>query len=248
MTDKPLNGNSAFYDTKWTEWNEMVRYSPAARLRRSKIISWMKRLDLSSLLDLGCGNGEFLKEVCALMPDIKLTGADISVSVIESNRSSMPGVSFYTLDLNRDALPGRFEAVVCMEVVEHCENYRETIKKLSAMSKKWLFITVPCGPLFEIDRRAGHVRHFTAQEIKSALEDCGFMPVKLECWGFPFFNLYKHAINISPDKISNIFLSTQKYRIWQRIFVAITYFLFKLSQPWLGYQLFVMASRCNNKP
>jgi len=237
----------SFYDSKWEEWNDMICYSPAPRLRRSKIISWIKGLELKSLLDIGCGNGEFLREVHNVMPGIKLSGADISSAVVEADRFSMPGTDFFTLDLNSETLPGRFDAVVCMEVVEHCADYRGAIKRLAEMTERWLFISVPCGPLFEIDRRVGHTRHFKAEEISTALTDSGLKVVRLQQWGFPFFNLYKHAINISPDQMSESFLSSKKYGIKQKIVSSATYAAFRLCLPWWGYQLFVIASRCTDK-
>lgn len=233
----------AFYDSKWGEWNDMIYYSPAPRLRRSKIISWIKPVKLNSLLDVGCGNGEFLSEVYKVKPGVKLSGADISLKVVEANRSKMPGAHFFHLDLNNETVPARFDAVICMEVVEHCDDYREAIKRLADMTDKWLMITVPCGPLFEIDRRVGHTRHFKAEEISSALKNCGLKIIKIQRWGFPFFNIYKHAINISPDKMSEAFLSSSKYGIREKVISSATYAAFKLCLPWWGYQLFVMASR-----
>lgn len=235
--------NQSFYNSAWKEWNDMIYHSPAPRLRRSKIISWIKGFELNSLLDVGCGNGEFLREVHKVMPQIKLCGADISAEVVEANRLKMSGADFFTLDLNSETVPARFDAVVCMEVVEHCDDYREAIKRLANMTDKWLMITVPCGPLFEIDRRVGHTRHFKVEEISSALADSGFKIVKIQRWGFPFFNIYKHTINISPDKMSESFLSSNKYGIKEKMISSATYAAFKLCLPWWGYQMFVMASR-----
>lgn len=234
---------SSFYDSGWEEWNDMIYHSPAPRLRRVKVISWLRDLNPATLLDVGCGNGEFLREAGKAMPSARLAGADISPSVIESNRLRMPGVDFHVLDLDRGRLSAKFDAVVCMEVVEHCKRYEEAIKKLSDMTIKRLIITVPCGPLFELDRRVGHVRHFKAKEIVGAVEKAGLRPVVLQRWGFPFFNLYKHAININPDSMADKFLLSGKYT-WQEKFISsAVYVSFLASLPWWGYQLFVVAER-----
>lgn len=233
----------SFYDSKWDEWNNMICSSPAPRLRRSKIISWLKGLSFVSLLDVGCGNGEFLREVQKNLPHVKLTGIDISSRIIEKNRSMMPEVEFYTLDLNNETLSNRFDVVVCMEVIEHCRDYQKAIQRLMEMTGKRLFITVPCGPIFKIDRCVGHVRHFNIEDISTAFRDAGLKIEVLQCWGFPFFNLYKHAINIAPHKIIERFLSSKNYGVEQNAFSSLIYMTFKLCLPWWGYQMFVIASK-----
>ena len=63
-------------------------------------------------------------------PAIELTGADISPTVIESNRARFPDVTFYELDLKREMLQRRFNVVVCREVLERCRDYKAEIEKM----------------------------------------------------------------------------------------------------------------------
>lgn len=235
--------SSSFYDEQWKEWGDMIKYSPAPRFRRTKIISWLSKLSVSSLLDVGCGNGEFLLQTHKAMPGVQFTGADVAAELISSNRLRMPMFNFETLDIGRDILPVRYDAVTCMEVIEHCTDYEEVIVRLAEMTRRWLFITVPCGPLFEIDRRVGHVKHFHAEEMRKALSRAGMKTIKMQCWGFPFFNLYKHAINLSPDRMCESFLSSRGYSRQQKILASATYLSFQLSLPYGGYQLFALAAR-----
>jgi len=232
-----------FYDTAWETWSDMISFSPAPKYRRKKIIKWLSTLDCSSLLDVGCGNGEFLFEVHKVLPGLNLVGADVSNVVIDSNRTRLPEADFFVYDLNTEEISETYDIVVCMEVVEHCSDYRVVLRKLATMTKHALLITVPCGPIFEIDKRVGHVRHFTSDEIKDVLMDEGLDILKIQCWGFPFFNLYKHLINIFPDKTSDSFL-TKKYYSWEQKFLAtLTYSTFQLNLPFFGYQLFALAVR-----
>jgi SAM-dependent methyltransferase len=242
MRERPA-GSSTFYDSAWEQWNDMIMYSPAPRIRREKLICWLSEIAPKSLLDVGCGNGEFLSEIHRSVPTMELTGADISPAVIESNRARYPDMTFYELDLNRERLQRRFDAVVCMEVLEHCRDYQADIERLAAMTEKWLLITVPCGPLFEIDRRVGHIKHFKPEEMKNALANGGLHVIKIQEWGFPFFNLYKHIINLWPDKICDSFLSEKKYDFKQKMLASATYAAFHFCLPKWGYQMFVMAGR-----
>lgn len=236
------DGKASFYNSSWENWNDMIQYSPAPRIRREKILSWLKRKAFSSMLDVGCGNAEFLKAASSVLPDVKLAGTDISSKVMELNRLALPEADFFVSNLNETYLDHKYDVVVCMEVIEHCDSYLDAVHRLANMTGKWLFLTVPCGPLFEIDRRVGHVRHFRPNEITVALESAGLTVVKLQQWGFPFFNLYKHMINAMPDVMCDSFLSSKKYSVKQRAMALCAYYSFKICVPWWGYQLFITAS------
>ena len=158
-------------------------------------------------------------------------------------KTMIKGITFNEVDINNEKLDSRFDMVVCMEVLEHCIDYRSAIENLAGMTGKRLLITVPCGPLFPIDGKVGHVKHFKPEEIIEALAKVGFHVIKLQEWGFPFFNLYKHIINIWPDKMCDSFLSEQNYGFSQKALSYATYGAFKLCLPCWGYQMFVMASR-----
>jgi len=240
-------GCGEFYDEAWQKWNEMIRFSPAPRLRRTRIIGWLKRYSFASLLDVGCGNGEFLLQLHRSLPDVRLAGTDISGAVIEANRQALPNLEFSTLDLDFETLPRRYDMVTCMEVIEHCGNHADAVRHLAEMTGRCLFLTVPCGPLFEIDRRVGHTHHFGPAEISQLLQSAGLRVVRLEQWGFPFFNLYKYAINFRPDAACAAFLSNKPYSIPQKILAVLTYAMFRISMPFGGYQLFVIAERAGDR-
>lgn len=233
-----------FYNAAWDKWNDMIRFSPAPRLRRTRLLSWIREsAGCQTLLDVGCGNGEFLLQARKELPALRLAGADVSPAVIRANRASLPDLEFSTLDLNRERLEKRYDIVTCMEVIEHCDDYRDAVTQLAQMTGSWLYITVPCGPLFEIDRRVGHQRHFAPAQMAQALEAAGLEVVRLEAWGFPFFNLYKHLINLSPDRACDAFLSGQAYTPIQKVVATLVYCSFKLCLPFGGYQLFAAARR-----
>ena len=241
----PDNGRGLgdFYDLAWSEWDDMARFSPAPRIRRRLLLNWMQALKLESLLDVGCGNGLFLAEARQRLAPKRLVGVDLSPQVIESNRRALPGIEFAVLDLERDTRDERFDAVVCMELLEHCADPQGALARLAAMTGQWLLLSVPCGPVFEIDRRVGHHRHFSAEEISEMVRREGLEVMRLREWGFPFFNLYKHLINLWPDRMCQTFLSSQGYGPGQKLFSLFLYRLFWLNLPWAGYQLLLMARR-----
>lgn len=232
-----------FYDRKWGEWNDMIRYSPAPRMRRKKVLGWLKRLNISSLLDVGCGNGELLYEIRSRYPALRLSGSDISPAVIDSNRAAQPQIDFQQLDLEAQRLAQSYDLAVCTEVLEHCEDSARALKNLCDMAGRYLIISVPCGPIFEIDRRVGHHRHYRGHEMEQMLRNHGFKCLKIEEWGFPVFNLYKHLINLAPGALSGQFLSEKPYSLVQKLISHVLFFSFQFCLPRFGYQLLVLAER-----
>jgi len=245
--DAPPKGRTSatelFYNNAWERWGEMIRYSPAPRLRRTRLLNWVAPLQPESLLDVGCGNGEFLLQARNQLPATLFTGVDVSDEVIQSNQQALPDITFAPLDLNDGPRNQRYDVVTCMEVVEHCDDYEKSIQYLADMTGKYLLITVPCGPLFEIDRRVGHVKHFSEDEIVFALEAADLQVERVERWGFPFFNLYKHLINLWPDTMCEAFLSDQSYTLKKKAISLVAYAAFRMSLPFWGYQLFAVARR-----
>jgi SAM-dependent methyltransferase len=235
--------SEVFYDAIWRDWSDMLRYSPAPKFRRKKMLRWLRSIPCASVLDVGCGNGEFLHEAYSMLPHLKYSGTDVSETTVERNRTRFPMMEFAVCDLDKGAHAGQYDLVVCMEVIEHTADYRASVQRLVSMTGKALLISVPCGPVFEIDRRVGHTMHFSGNEIESELMNNGMRIVKSERWGFPFFNLYKYIINMFPDQISDSFLSSKNYSRMQKIISSVIYGSFHLNFPWLGYQLFVLAVR-----
>jgi 2-polyprenyl-3-methyl-5-hydroxy-6-metoxy-1,4-benzoquinol methylase len=109
-------------------------YAQKQLLSRSALVRWShgSRFNLARdlvapvagrrLLDYGCGDGTFLALVQDLFPDA--LGADIDGDQIADcavRFASLPGITFLTTDrLAGSSHAGRYEVVVCMEVLEHC--------------------------------------------------------------------------------------------------------------------------------
>jgi SAM-dependent methyltransferase len=232
-----------YYDQCWTGWSDMIRYSPAPMFRRSKAISWLKKIDFQSLIDIGCGNALFLNSCQNVFSNKQYSGIDVASDLITLNTKRFPTIDFYCYDIDKDIPSKQFDVVTCFEVIEHSKNWKKAILNLEKLTRKWLIISVPCGPVFEIDRYCGHTRHFSKHEIVHMFEMCNFKIRQIECWGAPFFNLYKHAINLFPEKICNNFLSEKKYTIWQKLLSLMIFLMFQTNFSNGGYQLFALAEK-----
>ena len=231
---------AADYDAGWSQWSDMVKYSPAPFHRRRMILQLARGLNARTVLDVGCGTGEMLRVIHeALHPD-RLVGVDLSPAVVESNRRQLRFADFAVADVSRTALDEQFDLIVATEVLEHIEAYPETLTNLRRMCRGHLIVTVPSGTIYPIDRHMGHRQHFSAAAITAALEAASFEVTELWQWGFPWHSLYKRAINRSPDKMLDRFGGGEYSRTDRWLSRAVTW-LFYTNLKRFGSQLVVLA-------
>src|SRR5688500_5547075 len=123
--------NRATYDRIWAQMSDFIRYNPGARHRRRHVFTLLERCRFESLLDVGCGNGELLRLVDARWPGRRLAGVDLSAAVVEANQRALPRMKFFAKNIEQEALPGGFEAVVCCEVLEHLDDPQAAMRRLA---------------------------------------------------------------------------------------------------------------------
>lgn len=236
-----MTGN--FYDGKWKEWDDMIKYSPAPRHRRRMIIKMIKRYSRPglSLHDIGCGNGVLLSEIKRKIHNLKLSGSDISSAVIGENRKKQGDIRFYAFDIGKEIdHPGQYDIITCSEVLEHVENMETALKNLNRLLKPQgvAILTVPGGKIYPIDEAVGHYRHFSDTSLFDGMFE---VTARLQ-WGFPFFNLYKWAINLRPGKMLEKF-NSHEYSGSKKFVSNFINLLFYLNLPLWGYQTVLVLKR-----
>ena len=226
----------------------MQRYSPAPRHRRRLILELLDDIPFKSVLDVGCGRGMLLNMIDK-KHDVNLAGSDISKVALDLNARDYPNISFFQLNIMEEALSERFDVVICSEVLEHLQDYREPLHNLLEMTSRYLIATVPVCPLFQSDINMGHMRHFEGQELREVIESQGFSILCSLKWGYPFFNAYKHALNgVGSTMIHEAFARTDDYGFKQKFVCQLLYYLFFMnfkSHP-KGYQLLIVAEKSGN--
>jgi ubiquinone/menaquinone biosynthesis C-methylase UbiE len=139
--------------------------------------------DTASILDVGCGNGEFLRVVKGLFPSMHLRGIDRS-------QTALKYVDAEALQGSVDSIPLPDEVVdcvTCLQVIEHlpCDVYPIALKELARCARKHIIIGVPyaedlrteiaqcpqCKCIFNLDL---HVRSFDMETVKRLLDEYGF--------------------------------------------------------------------------
>ena len=119
MSDPIAEGDYArkqiFCRSRVVAWSHGSRFRMAQRLASEAATGGL-------LLDYGCGDGTFLALTHGLFRHA--VGADLDEALLEDCRrrlAGLPGLEFVsTASLDAPEHEGRYDAVTCMEVLEHC--------------------------------------------------------------------------------------------------------------------------------
>jgi SAM-dependent methyltransferase len=199
---------SEFYDEMWRNYGHLDAVSPAAFHRRRIVVQLAARYaaNAANILDVGCGQGELLRELTEAIPSAKVFGADLSAQSIADSRKRNPTFDLFQLDLTHPDFVttyadriGAFDLVVCSEVLEHIPNdalaASNVCKLLSPTGVA--IVTVPGGKMSAFDKVIGHQRHYSPETLSSRLGEAGFRVEQVLAWGFPFHSFYRTAVRIA---------------------------------------------------
>jgi 2-polyprenyl-3-methyl-5-hydroxy-6-metoxy-1,4-benzoquinol methylase len=138
-----------------------------------------------SVLDVGCGRGDFLRHVHKTRPDARLTGIDFAPNEHDAIRFAQGDV--LTLDLGE-----RFDVVVSLSVIEHVADCVAFAGRMAELTKPGGFTIVntpnEASILYGLGRAGRsmgiplafnrlysrhHLHHFTPKSLRTLLEACG---------------------------------------------------------------------------
>jgi len=112
-------------------------------------------------------------------------------------------------------------------------------------TRRRIAVSTQSGRIGETERRVGHVRHFTSDEMARVLRDAGWRPVRVWNAGFPFHDLSKWYANRDPDASMRRF--GERSYSWQEDLVCLGLRLaFQLNSSRRGAQLFAVGRRAEH--
>lgn len=238
--------NRAFYDRTQPGRRDYWRRMAAPRHRVATLLAELERDRPRSLIDLGCGGGQLLDELARSLPGVELAGLDISARQIELNRGDQPGIEWHVGDLDSgeglEPLAGRFEAVVAAELIEHLDHPESFLAAAAGLATEGgrLYLSTQSGPVRETERRVGHRRHFSADEMSRMLAGAGWRPLRVWNTGFPFHDLSKWYANRDPDRSMQAF-GERAYGLRENLICWALRQAFRLNSSRRGAQLFAVA-------
>lgn len=164
-------------------WNP-DRYS-CKDMERFKKISELIPENSNSLLDVGCGNGLFLKYVSTRFSDQfnRVCGTDRSSAALSYVQEEKHLAEINNLPFDNN----EFDTVCALEVLEHLpqETYKIALSELSRIAKNHIIISVPFNQNLSLSliecsechchfNPNFHLRSFNAQKMESLLTNYGF--------------------------------------------------------------------------
>ena len=137
-----------------------------------------------TVCEIGCGAGEILKQLqLSLSPKTEFFGYEISPQAYAlSKERENRYLHFFLEDLlavNRE----EFDLLLCIDVVEHVENYMDFLRELRAkghhkifhipleMSVQWVLRS---SPILLQRQQVGHLHYFTKETALATLQDTGY--------------------------------------------------------------------------
>jgi 2-polyprenyl-3-methyl-5-hydroxy-6-metoxy-1,4-benzoquinol methylase len=198
----------AFYDQMWKDYGHLDAVSPAAFHRRRVIVQLAKQhaRQARTILDVGCGQGELLRELSDAIPSARVHGADLSEQSLVDSRRRNPTFDLFELNITHDRFATQYSArfsafdfLVCSEVLEHIPDHELAARHLLELLRPSgvAIVTVPGGKMSAFDKVIGHQRHYTRAKLDQLLTSAGFEVIDVLAWGFPFHTFYRAAVRIA---------------------------------------------------
>lgn len=191
--------SSTSYDALWrSTWGDMQRVGPVHRHIQDDLVRVVSALDVRRILDVGCGSGENLARLAA--PNrYELCGTDVSDEALALAGRNAPSARLLRLDIEREALPEQFDLVMSIQVVEHLLDDVAALRNMASMSSRYVFTSTVGGRMRPSERLIGHVRNYSAVELRRKHELAGLEVLWVHGWGFPFYSpLYRTAAEWLP--------------------------------------------------
>jgi ubiquinone/menaquinone biosynthesis C-methylase UbiE len=116
-----------------------------------KIVAEVVALSPRTFLDAGCGEGFVARRIISTLPEIALTGCDVSGGALEIAASANPEARFVTGSVVDLPFADRsFDVVGCFEVLEHLPGDlpRRALSELARVTRQSVVLSVPHEPLF----------------------------------------------------------------------------------------------------
>ena len=122
-----------------------------------KILAEVVALSPRTFLDAGCGEGFVARRIIDAVPNIALTGCDVSGDALEIAASSNPEGRFVAgsvVDL--PFADSSFDVVGCFEVLEHLPGDlpRRALSELARVAHRAVVLSVPHEPMFSLANAA----------------------------------------------------------------------------------------------
>src|SRR5215472_2261517 len=142
--------------------------------------------------EIGCGNGLLQKDVEDRYGKL-VAGFELNQLALEKNISGNSPLYCYDIHQRNPEFRSHFDLIFLFDVLEHIDDesgFLQSVKFHIARSGH-LLINVPAHQRLysDYDRAAGHVRRYSARQLRNVVERNGFRVRAFTYWGLPLVPL-----------------------------------------------------------
>lgn len=185
-----------YWETRANCWNEIEEKYHTQTLDKKSVLKQLHQLKPKSILDVGCGNGNWAKIIKEEFPNIDYLGVDISEKMVKIARRNCPDMKFQIGDIRNLKLNKKFDLIFSFTSILHIpsEDMERTIRSLSEISKKILMIE----PVKEAERGNGY-RQIPEEMIKEVEKGISLLHPKSDTvHNYDKFFKIKKRVNLGP--------------------------------------------------
>lgn len=232
------NSTREKYDQLWSgAWGDIQRLGPVHRRQTEELLKLVAKLKVRTVLDVGCGAGNNLAALAHAMPQLVLSGVDISREALALAAQRVPGADLRELDVQCENLGARFDLVMAIQVIEHLADDAAALRNMALMANHWVLVTTMRGHMRPSEQSIGHFRNYSDNELRKKAETAGLEVIDLFGWGFPFYSpLYRTMIEWLPGGPPQGKIGTK-----QQALAKALYHLYSLNIPRCGDVVTMLA-------
>ena len=104
--------------------------------------NFISKREISKVIDLGCGDGFFIRGLKIFDNSIKIVGIDISSRRINNLKRKFSKDKFYCRDVCDTKLKEKFDFVYSSQVIEHVEDDKKMVKEINKLTKSKGYVYV----------------------------------------------------------------------------------------------------------
>lgn len=140
----------------------------------------------ATLLEIGCGNGiavdQFEKHI-----GCTVDGCDLNEKALQLGNPAKGKKFLYNIYELNEKLTHQYDGIILLDVLEHINDHIQFLNISSQYSKKngIVIIDVPAYQWLysDYDKSVGHVRRYSAAEMKKLMVAAGIEPLRVYYWG-----------------------------------------------------------------
>jgi SAM-dependent methyltransferase len=226
------------YDQLWTgAWGDMQRLGPVHRRQTEALLKLVDKLNVHTVLDVGCGAGDNLAAIAGAIPQLVLSGVDVSPGALALAAKRVPKANLRELDVQCENLNDTFDLVMAIQVVEHLPDDGAALRNMALMAKHWVIVTTMRGHMRASEKSIGHLRNYSDNDLRGKAARAGLEVVDLFGWGFPFYSpFYRTVVEWLPGGPPQGKIGTK-----QLAFADVLYRLYSLNIPRRGDVVTMLA-------